>query len=249
MLLHRPICVSALTVLVVVLSSPVGAETTQCTAITSLPYTISAPGAYCLTGDLTTAITSGNAITIAASSVTLDLNGHKLAGTGGAGTTATAIEAEGKRYIVIRNGVIRGFMSAALFIGSATTDYVIEDITADRNLYIAFWLEGSGIFRHNVISNTGGTTFYGANAPAVGILTQKGSSVIHDNVIMNVVGSGTGTGFGVRAVSPYSFVSGNRLGNMTIGIQFFESTGKYSNNLTSGVAAPFDGGTDAGGNN
>lgn len=249
MLSHRPIRVSALAVLVVVLSSPAGAETTWCTAITSVPYTISAPGAYCLIGDITTAITTGDAITIAASSVTLDLNGHKLAGTAGAGTTANAIGAEGsKRYLVIRNGVIRGFMSAVMFIGSATTDYLIEDITADRNLYVAFWLEGSGIFRRNVISNTGGTTLFGGNVNNIGILSQGGSSVIQENVIMNVFGSGTGAGIGVRAYGANTFVSGNRLGNMAAGIQF-NDTGKYSNNLTSGVTTPFVGGTDAGGNN
>ena len=31
-----------------------GAETTNCTAITSLPYTISTQGIYCLTADLST---------------------------------------------------------------------------------------------------------------------------------------------------------------------------------------------------
>jgi hypothetical protein len=40
------------------------AETTNCTAIPSVPYTITVPGIYCLTGNLETAMTEGNAITI-----------------------------------------------------------------------------------------------------------------------------------------------------------------------------------------
>src|ERR1039458_3298480 len=46
------------------------------TPISSVPYTISAPGSYYLTGNL--AVSSGTAITIAANQVTLDLNGFTL---------------------------------------------------------------------------------------------------------------------------------------------------------------------------
>ena len=35
------------------------AETVNCTAVTTAPFTISAPGIYCLTGDLTTNLASG----------------------------------------------------------------------------------------------------------------------------------------------------------------------------------------------
>jgi hypothetical protein len=179
----------------------------------------------------------------------LDLNGHKLAGTADAGNTANGIEAEGRRYIVIRNGVIRGFMSAVLLLGGTTTDYLIEDITADRSFYVAFWLEGSGIFRRNVISNTGGTTLFGGNVNNVGLISQLGTSVVQENVIMNVFGSGTGVGIGVRVYGPNSFISGNRVANTAAGIQMNAGAIKYSNNLTSGVTTPFVGGTDAGGNN
>ena len=40
------------------------AETTNCTAITSVPFIISAPGVYCLTGSLITSMASGKAISI-----------------------------------------------------------------------------------------------------------------------------------------------------------------------------------------
>ena len=54
------------------------AETIDCTAITSPPYVIATQGVYCLTGNLSTSITTGSAIEIQANNVTLDLNGFKL---------------------------------------------------------------------------------------------------------------------------------------------------------------------------
>ena len=45
-------------------AAPAGAETTICTVISSLPYTISAQGSYCLDRNLSTAMTTGAAITI-----------------------------------------------------------------------------------------------------------------------------------------------------------------------------------------
>src|SRR5450432_171554 len=49
------------------------------TPISSVPFTIGAPGSYYLTTNLTTTVS--NAIVIAASGVTLDLNGFTLSST------------------------------------------------------------------------------------------------------------------------------------------------------------------------
>ena len=54
------------------------AETVNCTAIATLPCTISTQGVYCLGGHVGTSITSGNAIEIATNNVVLDLNGFKI---------------------------------------------------------------------------------------------------------------------------------------------------------------------------
>jgi hypothetical protein len=52
-----------------------------CAAITTVPTTISLPGTYCVTKDLTTQSTSGNAITVSANGVTIDLGGQSAAPT------------------------------------------------------------------------------------------------------------------------------------------------------------------------
>ena len=83
------------------------AETTQCTPVTGLPAVITVQGIYCLTGDLSTAITSGNAIEIATNNVILDLNGYKIGGlAAGPGTMANGIMAFGRQNVTIKNGTM-----------------------------------------------------------------------------------------------------------------------------------------------
>src|SRR6185436_18473510 len=94
------------------------AETTQCTPITAIPMTISSPGVYCLTSDLSANVPSpGNAITIEANSVVVDLNGHRIANLGGPNTASTGIFAEERQNITIRNGSIRGFFAGIMMLG------------------------------------------------------------------------------------------------------------------------------------
>ncbi|HEY0661023.1 MAG TPA: hypothetical protein VGD21_06870 [Lysobacter sp.] len=53
----------------------------NCTGfIETLPATISTQGTWCLKHDVGTAITEGNAVTIAANNVTLDCNDFKIGG-------------------------------------------------------------------------------------------------------------------------------------------------------------------------
>jgi hypothetical protein len=57
----------------------------NCTGfITSLPATVSTEGAWCLKQDLSTAIASGNAITISSNNISIDCHDFKLDGNGGA---------------------------------------------------------------------------------------------------------------------------------------------------------------------
>jgi hypothetical protein len=76
------------------------------TPISSVPFTISQPGSYYLTTNLT--VSSGNAITITTNGVTLDLNGYTLSSTANpAGGTAILIQG-GSRNLAILNGNIEG---------------------------------------------------------------------------------------------------------------------------------------------
>jgi len=74
--------------------------------ISSAPFTISQPGSYYLTTNLT--VSGGNAITIAANGVTLDLNGFTISSTTNPASGTAVLIASGLRNIAIQNGHIQG---------------------------------------------------------------------------------------------------------------------------------------------
>ena len=166
------------------------AETIGCTAITTLPATITVQGIYCLTGDLGTSILSGNAITIATNNVTIDLNGHKIGGlAAGPGTQANGIYALDRTNINLRNGTIRGFYYGVYVMDDSTYHdgsggHVIENLRADYNTYAGLFVSGIGnIIRSNQVVNTGGSTVF-SGAAARGIMVWgRGARVLNNDVI------------------------------------------------------------------
>jgi parallel beta-helix repeat protein len=251
-----------------VLAPPAAAETTLCTAITSLPYTISVPGTYCLLGNLTTSMSEGVAISIEANAVTLDLNGHKLAGNAGSATTARGIVAFG-RFVVVKNGTVRGFLIGVVIGGVAG---VIEDIVSERTWHMGLWVGGQGmVVRRNLVVNTGGSVCCAFNPGPIGIHVDgtSGASIVDNDV--RGVGFGP-AGIGIRVLrandtfvernrvsnandqgvwvdaSSAVLLSDNRFTSMPLAIHFTGSSGKYRNNQTVGVTTLATGGTDAGGN-
>src|SRR4249920_3646904 len=71
----------------------------NCTGyIDALPAVIASQGTWCMRHDLTTSISSGNAISVLTNNVTIDCNDFKLGGlAAGAGTTAAGIYAPNRQ--------------------------------------------------------------------------------------------------------------------------------------------------------
>ena len=86
------------------------------TKITSLPYTISAPGAYYLAGDLSySGSGAGNGISIRSDDVTLDLMGFSLT-CNGSSTSTYGIQLDGRKNVEIRSGTLRGW-DIGIYVG------------------------------------------------------------------------------------------------------------------------------------
>ncbi len=225
------------------------AETINCTAITTVPAVISTPGVYCLTGSLTTAVTSGKAIDIQASNVVLDLNGFRIAGLAAGPATATyGIYALNRQNITVRNGIVRGFIAGIFLEGSSSQGHLIEDVRADQNTTVGIGVGGNRhIIRNNQVVATGG----GTGAPfAAGIILDGSGNRVLNNDVMSVshpMSEAVGISFEAGA-NVDSLAVGNRITGAFVGIAI-EGTGKYQGNLTSGVTTPYTGGTDAGNNN
>lgn len=103
--------------------------------ISELPYTISYPGTYRLSGDLSLSTPNADGITIDANNVTIDLSGHSLTGPGkSAGTTGSGIRISVGSYynITIRNGTIRDWREHGVY-GANAGSGVIETLFCYNN--------------------------------------------------------------------------------------------------------------------
>lgn len=189
--------------------------------ITSVPAVIDTPGTWCFNQDLSTALTSGNAITVSADDVTLDCNDFKLDGlAAGAATTANGIGGNGNRLnVTVRRCNIRGFYFGIYLVGSGGGMHRIEDNRFDGNTYIGLRVEGDGsVVQRNRIFHTGGTTA-NANASITGLMVLRSVDVL-DNTVSGVVGLGTGSGSTFGIYSGYSTsasISGNRVRGLVQG--------------------------------
>jgi len=191
-----------------ILATSIQAETVNCTPITSLPATITAQGVYCLTAKLGTNQTSGNAITINANNVTIDLNGWKVDdGAAGTGTQAYGIYSAANN-VTIKNGIVRGFYFGIRLDGSGA---VVQDMLLDGNTVAGIITTGVGaLVEHNQVVNTGGSTQF---SNAIGMEIDGSGSTASDNMVSTLTATGSGSDFGIAMGGGNEIVRNNIVTN------------------------------------
>jgi len=170
------------------------------TKITSVPYEIKNSGFYYLTGNLNYS-GSGNAITVTANDVTLDLMGFSLTGTGAAETAG--IYSNGRSNVEIRNGTVRNFDAGVVGnnpINGNGNKHRVINVRATNNGGAGIYLAGKNHLIKNCSSSDNGAG-----------LAIFGSGLITDSVANNNV-------TGISMTGPGS-VLGNTACNNT-GINF-----------------------------
>jgi hypothetical protein len=95
------------------------------TRITSVPYTINAPGFYYLEGDLNTGLT---AITVNADHVTIDLMGFSLNRNAFSEVLPSGILMDGRNNVEIRNGTVRGFSKGILENSAGGANHRVSNV-------------------------------------------------------------------------------------------------------------------------
>ena len=141
--------------------------------ITSLPFVISAPGSYYVTGNLT-GVSGQNGISIGASFVSIDLNGFTLTGVPG---SASGIEAGANtKHITIGNGAVRSWGGSGIQL-TDTIQAQVHDMRADGNVG---W--GVAVGPHSIVRATT------AAANVNGIYALTGSAVVGCTAINNQTG-------------------------------------------------------------
>jgi hypothetical protein len=170
------------------------------TKITSVPYEIKNPGFYYLTGNLNYS-GSGNAITVSANNVTLDLMGFTLTGISGGGycinlTTTNNVE--------IRNGTISNFISGWAIYGFGANNRVSR-IRALNNGG-GFWL-GTNVLIEGCNCSSNGLRGIQISSGTVSGCTavnnqDHGIQITGPGVIIgNVANNNTNAGFWLSVVS------------------------------------------------
>ena len=98
------------------------------TPISAIPFAITQPGSYYLTGNLSTAL-AVDGISIDAKNVTIDLNGFRMTGFG-AGLVAIKMTnaSVNTQTMVVKNGVIDGFATAIGGVSSSVNAASIENV-------------------------------------------------------------------------------------------------------------------------
>jgi parallel beta-helix repeat protein len=194
--------------------------------IDSVPTTIDTQGVWCLRHDLSTAITSGSAITIAANNVTIDCNDFKIGGlAAGINSAAKGIYAIDHLNATIRNCTIRGFHYGISLTGSASSSggHLVEHNRLDNNNFVGIFVYGDGsLIRDNRVLDTGGST---SSFPS-GIRTGYQVDVV-GNTISGVTSDGASAGSNTFAIST-NYGTSNIMDNRISGLVPGSSGGVYA---------------------
>jgi hypothetical protein len=186
----------------------------------SSAFTIMAPGSYYLTTNISPA--SGDAITISANDVTLDLNGFVItAGTAGRGIVVPGAQ----RNISIRQGVVRNCPSDGINAGTVSDGQFANLILANNGG------GGLAVGPNCVVQNCSALT------NSSGISTGDGSMVIHCTVRGNAI---SGIGVGQYSVVNACVASYNSGDGIAVGLGSTVSDCLSANNSGDGIQAADD---------
>lgn len=166
------------------------------TPISSLPYTISQPGSYYLTGNLT-GVAGQQGISITSPSVTLDLSGFELKGVPGA-YNGIYFYVGGRAYI--HGGTVRGWPASGIYgTGEGIT---ISYVNAVDNGQYGILLS-NGVLENCNASRNGSTGIYTSYSVISGCTTSEnlgGGFLLSSSRLQDCVSAGD-TGDGITAYS------------------------------------------------
>jgi len=187
---------------------PSTARAAECIEIGAINTTISSPGSYCLSANLSANATSGNFITISSGDVVFDCRGYTLRNSNfAANGAAYGIFMSSVSNVHVRNcRIVGGFLAGIYAYQNNGNPNASQNLSFVGNTISgAFWYGilayGTDIeIRDNRIYHIGGRDSF-AMGIRVGASTQPGESrfyVVEHNTISDVV-SPTNNGYGIYA--------------------------------------------------
>lgn len=193
------------------------------------PYVVSSPGSYVLTSDLVVADPAGEAISVHASDVSIDLNGFSITGPiqclgsggsivctpAGEGTDGSGIRALGTTDTVdVRNGFVSGFGGEGIWLQAGkVTDVTVH--STDFGIVL-----GSGVVRGSqaIRNRVSGITVQNGTVEGCSAAENGSGISVTDGIAVGNTLLLNRTG----VVSTRSLVRGNALGGNGTGILLFD---------------------------
>jgi hypothetical protein len=198
------------------------------TKISSLPYTISAPGYYYFNGNLSIDLSAGTAITISASNVTLDLMGFSLINTHAAGFAANGIVINGLAGVEIRNGTVVNFTECVNAASTSVANHRIFNMRCTNG--------GDGIYlkgqNHLVQNCNTSNNYYGIYLDSGTISNCVACNNTNTGIRLNGAGSVLGSIANNNTSHNFYFASAN------ITVNRNSAAGLATNYYISGSATP-----------
>jgi len=195
------------------------------TTITSLPYAITAPGVYELQSNLT--VNGSYSIEVAASDVTINLNGFTITQTDVG--NGTGVSAPNANNLTVLNGTISGF-EYGIYINSQS---IVQDVQLFNNRY--------GVYIAGDNSQIIGCLIVGTGPAGNGLSVYGGGDGI---LVKDTQVSQFSTGIDSKSQSGSAFIH-NYVASSTTGLQL-GSNDTYQGNVVTNCTTPFVGGISVG---
>jgi hypothetical protein len=202
------------------------------TPISSAPFTITQPGSYYLTTNLTVS-GRGDAITIATNGVTLDLNGYTIRCTANPASGTAIRIGSGLRNLAILNGNIEGgvtnsggkyngpgFGNGIYYSGTAPRAVRVSGVNVSGCLLSGIFL-GSGdstVVESCAVRTVGGDGIVGSVVKSCTAL-ECGGTAVAGAAVSDCWGQSTGSSYGV-----FAFTAQNCLGTSSSGGGVYATT-------------------------
>jgi hypothetical protein len=189
----------------------------DCIPISSVPYTISQSGSYCVTADLAVALSDNQqAITVLASDVDIDFQGHLIQNTATASTWTAGVQ-------------LRSWMSA---------NNVVNNVTVHNGLLYFFEIGVDS--RNSSASMTSNVTVDHMTimySRVTGIQLQAANPRVTNNTVNFVMGSTSVTGIWVADNSVKNMTASNRAVVQGNGVGGIRSSGKMPDGTVAQMAS------------
>jgi hypothetical protein len=184
------------------------------TPISSVPFNITQPGSYYLTGNLT--VGGGNAITIATNGVTLDLSGFTISSTAASANSCGILINSALQNITVANGFIRGgvtnngsgvyngggFLFGLYYTGNAPVNVLVSRVSVSGCLDFGIFLNiGDSTVVESCTVRTVGNSGICASTVKGSAAVDCGATAIYGDQVSDCHGQCTGSGDGIDATA------------------------------------------------